>query len=92
MNAAKHAPWTVMIKDRGMGHYGPFAVVDAKGAVICEHADPDIARLLAAAPEMLAALNIALADLTLNDTAARVVEDAIAKAEGAITTSQRATD
>ena len=38
------------------------------------------ARLIAAAPDMLAALTMALHDYTLNDSAARVVEAAIAKA------------
>lgn len=41
------------------------------------------ARLIAAAPKMLAALLIALHDYTLNDLAARVVEEAIDQATGA---------
>lgn len=27
-------PWSVMVKDRGMGHYGPYAIADASGNII----------------------------------------------------------
>lgn len=45
MSEAENTPWVILAKDRGMGHYGPFRIMDAKGQiVVAEITDPATAK------------------------------------------------
>ena len=96
MNRHSKGPWwDAPVELEGTDQCG-LTILSDNDEVICdlyEHTGPSLeiypndranACLIAAAPDMLAALNIALHDYTLNDSAARVVEAAIAKATGEI--------
>ena len=83
MSNAKHTPGPYPLKAEQVPNDGQakYLVVTNQGNHFATTYDPTAARLIAAAPELLAALE-RIAELSYDSEATRVAREAIAKARG----------